>query len=189
MFFLKVTLNIYFFFWLSFLLLSDRFFLCEWKTLLCLLWSSGNSAWPCKEASQVLERWHHAMKRKKVKESPNWHHALLILLFPAFPCCPVAGRQGPWAWWAAVHLFRGSCSYLRGVWDMASPQLVYFGSVCCSSKIGIIRFFGKITVWPVFMHLSLAVIRDSLLVWVCLYLHRSTWQNGGVIVACWPVLI
>lgn len=161
--------SVYFFFWLSFMLLSDHFFLCELKTVLCLqvqtLWSSGSCACPCTGESHRWwkgeERWHHPVKRKKVKKFLTWHHALLLFLFPASPCCPVAGRQGPWAWWGAVHLLRSSCNYLSGVWDVASPTLVYFDSVCCSSKSGIIRFSGKITVWPVFMHLSLAVIRDS----------------------------
>lgn len=57
-FLLKVTLTIHFFFWLSFMLLSDHFFLCEWKTLLCLqvqtLRASGSCAWPCKGA---LHKW------------------------------------------------------------------------------------------------------------------------------------
>lgn len=82
------------------MLLSDHFFLCELKTVspssdpvvireLCM---------PLHRAvTQVVERWHHPVKRKKVKEFLTWHHALLLFLFPASPCCPVAGRQGPWA--------------------------------------------------------------------------------------------
>lgn len=186
---LKVSPTVCFFLWLSCVL----FLPSEWEILLSRSPENfGHQAavhGPThKSITEVMDMYYHSTE-KQSGESLTCQHAPLLLLFTLPLCCPaLAGWQRA----RALH-----CASVRK--RLYLPQqclrcghssklvLTSFGSACCSSKSRIIMFTRKN--YLSFMHLPLTVIRDSLLIGDCLYLHRSTQQNEGVIVACWPVLI
>lgn len=153
------------------------------------LWSSGSRAWSYTQEHHRSYGYVVSLHRKTVRRVLNLPTCPLTAPVHPTLCCPaLAGWQRA----RALH-----CASVRK--RLYLPQqclrcghssklvLTSFGSACCSSKSRIIMFTRKN--YLSFMHLPLTVIRDSLLIGDCLYLHRSTQQNEGVIVACWPVLI
>lgn len=102
--------------------------------------------------TQVKERWGKvvSLSGKRVLNLAPCSLTVPVLHSPLLSCCGrLAGNLGLRG---AVCLLESSFVSLSSVWDMANPTLglASFGSVCCSSKTGIIMFTRKITVWPVF---------------------------------------